>query len=196
MRKKKFNVWSVLVVFIVFITVIVALVQHNNPLPGYQGSTEKLSSGVSSATSGSIVQMTQYENDTPDFTVKVPANWTKVVKSGYITWVDKVTGSSFQIQISDSTLDNKNVTEDSVGAELSAAGAELVQFYWIDEWDYACMYHTYEDSGCFDNIEITAFDEQYIVRFVFVADEAYYSQIQDTIAQVIDSFNWDRFADQ
>jgi len=44
------------------------------------------------------------------------------------------------------------------------------------------------------NIEITAFNQENIVRFVFMVNEEYYSELENIIAQIIDSFVWDRFA--
>ena len=195
MRKKKFSAWGVLIIFIVFISVIVGMVQHNNPLPDYRGSAgeEVSSTAASSEVATPTVEMTPYTNETPPFTVNVPAGWTKVVKGGYTTWVDKATASSFQIQIGVSDPAILEVTSDSVAAELSAVGAELVNFYWVDEWNFACMYRTFNETGSVANIEITAFNQQHIVRFVFVINESHYNKIESTVALVVDSFKWERF---
>jgi hypothetical protein len=195
MKKKKFSAWGVLVVFMVFISTIIALIQHNNPLPDYRGSArgQDSSSEVSSKPTQPAIEMVQYTNENPPFTINVPAGWTKIVKSGYMTWVDKASASSFQIQIGASDPAILEVTRDSVAAELAAVGAELVNFYWMDEWNFACMYRTFTEAGSVANIEITAFNKRHIVRFVFMINESYYNQIEPTVAQMIDSFAWDRF---
>ena len=135
-----------------------------------------------------------HKNENPPFTVNVPAGWTKIVKNGYTTWVDKASASSFRTQIGVSDAAILEVTRDSVAAELAAVGAEFVNFYWMDEWNFACMYRTFTESGSLANIEITAFNRRHIVRFVFVINEVYYNQLENVVAQMIDSFVWDRFA--
>lgn len=196
MRKKKINAWGVIVIFAVFISVIITMVQHNNPLPDYQGSTggQVSSSEASSESTQPAIEMMQYTNENPLFTVNVPAAWTKVTKNGYTTWVDKASASSFQIQIGKSDPAILEVTRDSVASELAAVGAELVNFYWMSEWDFACMYRVYSETGSTANVEVTAFNKIHIVRFVFVINEVYYSQLESTVALIIDSFAWDRFA--
>ena len=192
MRKKKFSAWGVLVIFIVFITVIVALVQHNNPLPDYRRCiVEDVSSAPDVSKSG--IKTVAYINESPVFTVDVPADWVKIVKNGYATWIDKASASSFQIQIGESDPAILEVTRESVAAELAAAGTEFVNFYWISEWDFACLYRVYTESGSTANIEITALNQQHIVRFVFVINEAYYTRLENTVAMIVDSFVWERW---
>ena len=194
-RKRKFSAWGMIVIFIVFISVIVALVQHGNPLPDYQGSGREEVSSTSETSSSPqpTINMTEYANENPQFTVNVPADWTKVVKGGFVTWVDKESASSFQIQIGESNPAILEVTRDSVAAELTSMGAELVNFYWVDEWNFACMYRTFVESGSIANIEITAFNKQHIVRFVFVINETNYTRLESTVALMVDSFSWNRF---
>jgi len=127
--------------------------------------------------------------------VNVPAGWTQIVKGGYVSWVDKASASSFQIQIGVSDPAILEVTRDSVGAELAAVGAEPVNFYWMSEWDFACLYKVLTETGVTNNIEITAFNRRHIVRFVFVINEVYYERLDPTVAAVIDSFAWDRWAE-
>ena len=196
MRKKKFNAWGVLIVFVLFISIVVALVQHNNPLPDYRGGVggQQSETPTPSQSEPPSVEMAPYTNENPPFTVSVPAGWTKVIKSGYTTWVDKASASSFQIQIGDSDPAILEVTRDSVAAELAAAGAEFVNFYWMDEWNFACMYRTFNESGTQANIEVTAFNQRHIVRFVFVINETYYNRLENTVGLIVDSFAWNRFA--
>jgi len=194
-RKKKLNAWGILVIFVIFISVIIALVQHGNPLPDYRGSGggQETNSLTTNKPEQPPIEIVPYINENPPFTVNVPADWTKIIKGGYVTWVDKASASSFQIQIGLSDPAILDVTRDSVAAELTVAGAELVNFYWITEWDFAAMYRTFSEIGSQANIEITAFNRQHIVRFVFVVNEAYYNQLESTVASVIDSFVWERW---
>jgi|GEM_PF-2365858 len=196
MRREKVSLWGLLVAGIIVISVVTTLIHRGNPLPYYWGSDggEGLNPSASQSSDESQANMVQYANEHPPFTVDVPGNWTKVIKSGYITWIDRTSASSFQIQIGEYTPVITEVTQASVGEEITAFGGELVQFYWIDEWNYACMYRTFTDTKSVANIEITAFNQENIVRFVFMVNEEYYSELENIIAQIIDSFVWDRFA--
>jgi len=196
MKKKKISAWGILIIFILFIAIIIGIIQHRNPLPDHGGGSggPTMSSSTPNKSEPPIIEIVPYTNENPPFTVSVPADWTKVVKGGYTTWVDKKTASSFQIQIGDSDPAILEVTRDTVAAELSAIGAELVNFYWIDEWDFACWYRVYTENGTVANIEMTAFNRRHIVRFVFMLNETYYNQLESTVALIIDSFAWDRWA--
>jgi len=195
MRKKKFSLWGMLAVGIVGLSVVITLINRGNPLPGHGGDAGGSASSPAASDPASVPQIhiVLYENENPSFTIMVPEEWTKIVKGGYATWIDRASASSFQIQIGAYTPDITQVTRDTVGQEIASFGGELVQFYWMDEFNYACLYRTFTDVGSVANIEITAFNQKNIIRFVFMVNEAHYTGLENTIAQMIDSFVWDRF---
>jgi len=189
MKKRRTNLWGVLIIFIVFVSIIIAIVQHNTH--DHQGNVEGYKSSIIDS---QAIEMIQHANESPPLTVNVPADWVRVVQGGHVTWIDRATASSFQIQISESHPAILEVTRNSVAAELAAAGAEFVDFYWMSEWDFAAMYRTRTEMGIQANIEITAFNRQHIVRFVFAINETYFNYLEETMALVINSFEWNRFS--
>lgn len=70
----------------------------------------------------------------------------------------------------------------------------MVQFNWMDQWNYVVMYRTFQRSGTTAHIEITAFNQAHFVRLVFVFNETYYADMEQMVAQMIDTFEWDRFS--
>ena len=193
MKKRKVSGWSLLVLLVIFISLITAVLKHSAPLPYYQTTVSDVPKSEIQPTL-STVETVQYINENPSFTVNIPTKWTKVTKNGYTTWIDKATATSFQIQIAESTSEILKVTEESVAAELNNVGADLVRFYWVDEWNYACMYHTFQETGTTINIEITAFNRRHIIRFAFVINAIHYENLESTVSTIIDSFAWDRFS--
>lgn len=188
--KRNINGFAVIVAAVVIFTVLFVMFSPKEPLKPYsEGASE------SSTPTTEDHSYTEYIGEDPVFSVKVPAEWVKVTQDGYPTWVCKEYNSSLQIQTFPSSSSLLNITGDTVRSEIEALGGKLVDFYWMDEWDYTVSYRLYQKSGTTAHIEVTAFNTKDAVRFVFVITEIHYDKVSDTVATVLDSFAWDRFND-
>ena len=189
-QKRRISGFAVIVSLIVIFTAVFIFVTPSTPLTPYSGTE-----APEETTSSPAIALTEYQSEDPLFTVQVPSDWVKVTQGGYPTWISKEYSSSLQIQTFPASSSLLNITGDLVRAEIEAAGGQIVDFYWMDQWDYTVSYRMYQDTGSTAHIEVTAFNTKDAVRFVFVITEAYYSEVADTVAAVLDSFYWDRFSD-
>ena len=130
------------------------------------------------------------------FSISVPSDWIKVTQNGYPTWICKEYNSSFQIQKFSSSESLLDITSETIRQEIDNLGGELVEFFWIDEWNYTVSYRMFQKSGTTAHIELTAFNTKDAVRFAFIITETNYSELSETVSEMIDSFVWDRFNDE
>lgn len=189
MVKRNISGFSVITAFIVLFTVVFTLFHSNKPLTPYiESSNENVSKSEKSER-----DYITYTDDELHFSISIPSDWTKVIQNGYHTWICKEYNSSFQIQKFPASAELLNITGDTICQEITALGGELLDFFWIDEWNYTVSYRMYQKSGTTAHIELTAFNTKNAVRFSFVITETNYDKISDTVEEMIDSFVWDRF---
>lgn len=189
--KRNISGFAVIVAAVIAFTFLFVLFSPKEPLKPYSDTTNGASSETSKDT-----YYTEYIGQDPFFSVNVPADWVRVTQDGYPTWICKAYNSSLQIQTFPSSSSLLNITGDTVRAEIEALDGELVDFYWMDEWDYTVSYRLYQKSGTTAHIEVTAFNTKDAVRFVFVITEIHYDKVSGIVAEVLDSFVWDRFNDE
>lgn len=189
--KRQINGYALIVALIVVFTAIFIFFNTDEPLQPY---TESAASATESENSKEI-SMTTYTNETPLFTVSVPSDWTKVTQNGYPTWICKEYSSSFQIQTFSSSAELLDITGETIKGEIESLGGEIVDFRWIDEWNYTVSYRMFQKSGTTAHIEVTAFNTKDAIRFVFIITETHYDKLESTVAAIIDSFVWNRFSD-
>ena len=188
-QRRKISGFAVIVALIAAFTVFFIMFTPDKPLPPYSQPAES-----ESAAEPHYSDYTAYQNEKPAFTVQVPADWVKVIQDGYPTWICKKYNSSLQIQTFPSSPELLNITGKTVQADVEKLGGELVDFYWMDEWDYTVSSRLFHKSGTTAHIEVTAFNTKDAVRFVFIITEIHYDKLSDVVATVLDSFIWDRFS--
>lgn len=186
--KRNISGFAIMVAFIIIFTILFILFSTDKPLTPYFPSEPTESSVVSTTDN-----YTEYRNTSPDFSVQIPTDWVKITQSGYPTWICREYTSSLQIQTFSSSPDLLNITRESVKIEVEQLRGELVDFYWMDEWDFTVCYRLYQKSGTTAHIEVTAFNTRDAVRFVFIITEIHYERISNIVAEILDSFSWDRF---
>ncbi len=189
-QKRTISGFAAIVFLITAFTVLFILFSPDKPLKPYSQPVQS----VNTEEKPSQTEYTIYQHPDPAFTVPVPAGWIKVTQDGYPTWICKEYNSSLQLQTFPSSPELLDVTGDTVKAEVEKLGGELVDFYWMDEWDYTVSYRLYHKSGTTAHIEVTAFNTKDVVRFVFIITEIHYEKVAGIAADILDSFVWDRFS--
>lgn len=187
--RKNISGFTIVIFLIVIFTILFFLFAPSRPLAPYS----ELSSSAAPSSSTEQENYTEYAGNEPFFTVQVPADWVKVTQNGYPTWICREYNSSLQIQTFPSSSDILDITGESIRREIEAFGGELVDFYWLDEWNYTVSYRTYQKSGTTAHIEVTAFNTKDVIRFVFAITEIHYEQVYPVVSTVLDSFQWNRF---
>ena len=190
--KRKVSLFSVFVAGIVVFTLAFIMLNSNKPLTPY---TEPTVPSESSAESNKK-QYTTYLDEELLFSISVPSDWVKVTQNGYPTWICREYNSSFQIQKFSSSESLLDITSETIRQEIENLGGELVEFFWIDEWNYTVSYRMFQESVTTAHIELTAFNTKDAVRFAFIITETNYSELSETVSEMIDSFAWDRFNDK
>lgn len=189
-KNKGFIMFVIVCAALLFL--LIAMFGNRAPLESYV--EDNIQSDDKSEAESKSVSMALYENESVGFSFEVPADWTRITKDGCPTWISARYASSIQIHVFDSSPELWNITRDSIAQEINALGGELVQFYWMDEWDYTVLYRLFHKSGTTAHIEITAFNQTDAVRLIFAVTEQYYDELETLIGAVIDSFSWDRFS--
>lgn len=188
-KNKGFIMFVIVCAALLFL--LIAMFGNRAPLESYV--EDNIQSDDKSEADSKSVSMALYENESVGFSFEVPADWTRITKNGCPTWISTRYASSIQIQVFASSPALWNITRDSIAQEIDVLGGELVQFYWMDEWDYTVSYRLFHKSGTTAHIEITAFNQTDAVRLIFAVTEQYYDELETLIGAVIDSFSWDRF---
>ena len=190
--KRQINGYAIIIALIVIFTAIFILFNNDEPLQPYTEGPVSTTESEEEKT----ISMTTYTNETPAFTVSVPSDWIKVTQNGYPTWICKEYSSSFQIQTFSSSAELLDITGETIKGEIETLGGEIVDFRWIDEWNYTVSYRMFQKSGTTAHIEVTAFNTKDAIRFAFIITETHYEKLENTVAAIIDSFVWDRFSDR
>ena len=185
-EQKRVSYWVPIIIVMVLISLIVVYTQSNNQMQVYQGDTTVPT--TSPTVPALKVEMEQYSHDTYALTYSVPADWTRVVKDGYETYIHAPSASSFQIQIKPYAPMILTVSAASTQAELQNAGFTMLSFDHLSATDYTVLYQS--DTTTY--IEIVSFDKKTILNMVYTMPTEHAARMMETIAVIIDSVQWER----
>lgn len=130
-----------------------------------------------------------YENLEAGFQMEIPAEWNKVVKDGYDTYIHIPSSSSIQIQIEPYNPSINMTTQESLSSEITQNGYTFVSSNQIDTSSYEVMYQKITDST-YDYIEETRWNRKYIVKLLCIFNDENYKRIYPYYEKIINSFNW------
>lgn len=133
-----------------------------------------------------------YSNSEIGLTMKVPAGWTYVKKSGYDTFVHNASASSVQVQILSYYPMVNNVTAESLAESYAARGLTLTEFQRETETSYYTICQENGMNGVTDYVERVLWDRDHVAKIVFTFNDSNYEKLQTDIWGCIDSVQWVR----
>lgn len=171
---------------------IVTYAQLNNqPLPGYVEGNNNIFTTVAPYTvETTMPDMTHYDDEATGISLNVPADWKKIIKDGFTTFIHAQSSTYIQLQSLPYQAGVNNMTEESIRLEIANAGAAFVSFTKDSNCGYTVLYQTKDGETIYDYIEITRVDRQYIVRVVICATHANYQKLEKEIMLSAESITW------
>ena len=133
-----------------------------------------------------------YANSEIGLTMKIPAGWTYVKKSGYDTFVHNASASSVQVQILSYYPMVNNATKESLAESFAARGLTLTEFSRESETSYYTICQENGMGGVTDYVEEVLWDRDHVVKIVVTFNDSYYDKLQTDIWGCIDSVQWIR----
>ena len=155
-------------------------------------------SGIDSSTY-TVQQETQTEENIPTVTfnasginmsMQVPEGWTKVIKSGFDTFIHAPSGSSLQIQVLsyDPAINNEN--EQTESEKCSSIGAELTGFQRTTANSFIASYTKANEAGETNYLMDFIWDRDHILKVLASANSQYASKMDPIIMKCMDSIVW------
>lgn len=133
-----------------------------------------------------------YINNVIGLSMRIPADWTYIVKDGFDTFVHSASASSVQIQVLSYYPMINNVSGDSLYETYSARGLGLTEFERTSETSYYVVYKGKGMSGITDYIEYVLWDRSHVAKIVMTFNDNNYEKLQTEIWGCIDSVSWTR----
>jgi len=132
-----------------------------------------------------------YTYSDPDFSINIPSDWDKVIKSGYDTYIHKATGASIQIKVHNYDPNVNNITAETENNNVLEKGMTFLGFTKTSTSSYEVLY---QDIGTttFDYIDEIYWDREYIVELNCIFDDYYYKDLKDIYDTMIHSFVWNK----
>lgn len=187
---RKRNTFIVIIVIVCVIAGIIGITQEQTPLPAY---IETNTPAPTSTPEPETVELQPFVDEISGFTMKVPVGWTRVTQDGFPTFIHAPSSSSIQIQIVDYYPQINIATAETMQAALSLENKLLINFYWVDNSSYICMYQgTNTSSEYIDYIDLVYFDRSYVITVKYILPDQYYKKLEQAVLATLDSVSWSR----
>ncbi len=190
------DVWIFIIAAIAMISLIVVIIQQRqqqNKLQVFKD--DKSVTEMNSTPTAPPIDETMdiYMDENIDFSMYVPKEWKKVVNAGQASFIDRNTGASIKIEVTDYEPYVNLYTESYLSANLANEGYTFVGFAWTTDTSYELKY---QDVGTttYDYAEYTFFDRNSMVRLVCCVDDKYYDANAALYGSIINSFSWTKAA--
>lgn len=189
MRKRKIrvNYWVPIIIVIVLISLIVVFTQNNENIDVYQGTEPTTST---TAPPHSKVELVERQLEGLNASIGVPADWTKVIKDGHLTFIHKGSTASAQIQRLKYSPVYLTANENAVRSELFASNLTLLNFRWLSNSNYMMMYMSGTEKNGIIYIENLTFDKENAIRVVLTLPTEHYDRMFETMQAIANSFKW------
>lgn len=186
-EKRRVSYWVPIAIVIVLISLIVVYTSSQEQQNVYQGE-ETTSPTESVATD---IDLETYKLEQISLSYGVPADWTKVIKDGKLTYIHAASTASFQMEIKDYSPDLTTISESYAMSELNSAGMTLISFQWSDNTTFIVLYSKgMDESDTIYYVDTVTFDQQHYVHTSYSFPERHYERIMPTITAMIDAVKW------
>lgn len=177
-----------LMLVITLISVIIAVCQPaSNDLPQY--SSESVVDESSIEEMSEIIDTFVYTDESTGFIIEIPQGWTKVIKSGFPTFIHNPSATSIQIQHHDYNPLINNDTIDSLTNDIRNNGYIVNEVSFLSTSSYVYSYLSEDQKTYY--IAFTKWDLKDIYNVTFVVKAENYSKMFKYYEYSINSIKWD-----
>lgn len=134
--------------------------------------------------------MQEYSDDSAKLRIDIPSEWVRITKDGYTTFVQKETGASVQIRISDYDPSVNNVSESGISASIVEKGYYFTGFSLLASQHYELLYQDKKDV-IYDYIEDVYWDREEIVSIIYTMKDSDYDSLVPYLDKMRESFMWE-----
>lgn len=190
-RKDK-DVWMMVIAGIAILSGVFAMIgqkQQDTTLPVYQ-ETDQVSTENRTSSSEAPLKTDVYNDDKAGFSLLVPADWTRVTKSGYPTFIQKETGASVSIETRDYDPTVNTADESSLSAAAAQAGYTMVGFTKPSGSHYEVLYQGTSGGETYDYIEEVYWTASHTVMLYGTLPDAAYADVHPYFEKMVSSFAW------
>ena len=187
--QSKGSLLILLLLVITLISVFIAVCQPaSNDLPQYSSESAIDESSVSELSIEDIDTFI-YADESTGFTIEIPQGWTKVIKSGFPTFIHNPSATSIQIQHHDYNPLINNDTIDSLTNEIRNNGYIVNEVSFLSTSSYVYSYISEDQKTCY--IVFTKWDLKDIYNVTFVVKAENYNKMFKYYEHSINSIKWD-----
>lgn len=188
-EKRRVSYWVPIAIVIVLISLIVVYTSSQEQQNVYQGE-ENTAPTESKAES---IALETHKLDQINLSYGVPADWTKVIKDGKLTYIHVASTSYFQMEVKEYTPELVTISQDYAMSELNNAGMTLISFQWSDNTTFIVLYSKgMDESDATYYVDTVTFDQQHYVHASYSFPGKYYERIMPIITAMIDAVKWDK----
>lgn len=176
---------------IVIITALAVMFQPKEDiLPVYTGSDPVSEASIQE--SSIVVESIEYKDEETGFTMPVPKDWTKVIKSGYPTYIHSPTKTSMQIVKTDYTPRINNDSIEGLTNSIQQSGYEVGEVKFFSSSAYYYSYYKQNSHGEYDvYCSFVMWDLEHIYSINVVVSETYYQQMLPYIQNSLTNVKWE-----
>lgn len=178
------------IIVIIILCVLAALIYNffastKSQLPEYTGIQDVTETDVEETVEPQI-ETIGYINEQLGFSMRVPAEWTKVIRHGYDAYINQVDGAYITFFINDYNPYSNMIAENDIVTDLTALGGVFGSFTKLDNSSYLTVY---ELEGA-DYFELTSWDLSTNIRVQMSIPKERYEYYRDIAIYLFDSFQW------
>lgn len=164
----------------------------NKPLTGYvdDNNSNIVTTVEPYVVTTEVPDMQWISDESVGLALYVPAGWTRLIKNGNVTFVDRDTTAYVQIVKSGYFPGLSNANEESVRGELANAGCNFVSFTKNGNYGHTVLYQQYSGDVLYDYIEVTRIDLRNVVRITVCSPDAVFKQLESAITMTANSVSW------
>lgn len=183
---------SIFIVGCIVLGLIITLSQSKNQtLSSYVDDSNSIITTVAPyEAKEELPDMQTITDTTIGLAVDVPMNWTRVIRNGYVTYIDPNTTAYVQIQKNGYSPSIHNITESSIQTDIASCGDHFVSFTPNNNYGYTLLYQHISDGVLYDYIEVTRYDLQNLARIVICTPDEIYQQLLKELSLIVDSVSW------
>lgn len=187
--RKPRNWFAVMIVFAVLAALMMNFFSSfGTNMPAYSSPNELVEPDVTQQeTPQSSIETTLYTSEL-GFSMKVPKDWTFVVKSGNDTYVNAKDGASIVFAVSTYNPALNSVTRESVYSDVVNAGGVFGDYEQVSNSAYLVVY----EIGSLDYFEYSIWDLDTLVRVAVQIPAQSYTAYRDDILAILNTFSWEK----
>ena len=187
--QSKGSLLILLLLVITIISVFIAVCQPaSNDLPQYSSESAIEESSISELSIEDIDTFI-YADESTGFTIEIPQEWTKVIKSGSPTFIHNPSATSIQIQRKNYDPRINNDSIDSLTNEIRNSGYIVNEVSFLTSSSYVYSYLSEDQKTCY--ITYTKWDLKDIYNVTFVVKAENYNKMFKYYEHSINSIHWD-----